>query len=256
MKHDKELLLHRFGQHLYTYDKLAAVQRRIAGRLAGRLRSHLPDPAPQYGIEIGAGTGFLTRHLLELSPGTQWLVNDLVPRSAEFLPASDNLRFEAGDGEHLSLTPDGNRPGIIASASTVQWFDDPRTFLRRAAEALAEDGLLALATFGPDNFREITATTGEGLEYPALTRLRTWLVASGITPVVIEEWTERLTFERPIDVLHHLRLTGVNAITPVHWTPSRLRRFESDYSDRFSTPDKSVTLTFHPIIVIGQKEPR
>lgn len=257
MKHDKELLRRRFSRNLDTYDTLATVQRAIADRL-GDILSHRCPSAVKRGIEIGAGTGFLTRHLVRLFPAAQWIVNDLVPESRDFLPATTGtgipVAFVPGDGEAIPL-PSG-RYDLIASASTVQWFDDLPDFIARAARSLAPEGILAVSTFGPENFREITASTGQGLEYYPLSDLATLLTANGLQILVKEEWIERQHYPTPTDVLRHLRLTGVNAVAAERWTHSRLRRFEADYRKAYTIEENGaecVTLTFHPIIIIAKK---
>lgn len=255
MRHDKTLLQKRFARNLTTYDTLATVQREIADRL-GNLLAQNDASAMRKGLEIGSGTGFLTRHLVRLFPGAEWAVNDLVPQSQDYLPAvlGGNLTFVAGDGEALVL-PEGYY-SLIASASTVQWFDDLPGFLGRAALGLAPGGVLALSTFGPGNFREITATTGQGLEYLPLETLCGHLRAAGLDILHQEEWTEQQRYPTPVDVLHHLRLTGVNAVAAERWTLSRLRQFEADYRAAFTLSPSGtgeVSLTFQPIIVIARK---
>lgn len=268
MKHDKTLLQKRFSRNLGTYDTLATVQRAIAERLAAlleRTETSALKNGEKKAVEIGAGTGFLTRHLVRLFPRAEWTVNDLVSQSRDFLPSATSagipLRFTAGDGETFEFAP--STYDLIASASTVQWFDDLPGFVARAAAGLAPDGVLALSTFGPENFREITATTGQGLEYYPLGELDCILTANGLRILAEEEWIEVQHYPAPTDVLRHLRLTGVNAVAAERWTHSRLRKFEADYRTSYTVaaPEtspqeksgESVTLTFHPILLIAEK---
>ncbi len=252
MKHDKELVRRRFARNLGTYNTLADVQRRIAQRLAGRIAEYIKSPVERV-VEIGAGTGFLTRTLLETIGGAgQWLINDLVPQSEQFLPRDPRITFVAGDGEALEL-PAG--VDLVASASAVQWFDDLPGFIARTASALSPRGVLALSTFGPENCREITATTGSGLEYYPLGQMAQELRRNGLDVIHLEEWTEQLWFARPIEVLHHLRRTGVNALSAEPWGPGRLGQFEQEYRARYWEPERQgVSLTFHPMIYIATKK--
>lgn len=271
MKHDKTLLRKRFSRNLKTYDTLASVQRDIAGRIGSILADRVSSAAVARGAEIGAGTGFLTRHLVRLFPQAEWTVNDLVPESRGYLPSTTPsgipLRFSAGDGEVFPF--ENGRFDLIASASTVQWFDDLPGFIARAADSLSENGILALSTFGPENFREITAATGQGLEYYPLGRLANLITDNGLRILAKEEWIEQQRYPTPTDVLRHLRLTGVNAVAAERWTHSRLKKFEEEYRAACAVaetggdagavnfpPGKSgecVTLTFHPIILIAEK---
>lgn len=262
MKHDKSLLQQRFARRLESYASLATVQRGIADRLAQTLfEGKWMSAPPLRGVEIGTGTGFLTRHLVAHLPDTEWTLNDLVAKSRDYLPQVTShglaVRFEAGDGEAFPFID--SHYGLIASASTLQWFDDLSAFIVRAARGLTPGGILAISTFGPDNFREITATTGYGLEYPTSVSLLEGCQAAKLTVRATQEWHERQLYPSPLEVLRHLRLTGVNAVAAERWTHRRLRQFETEYTERFSSAsatnptETNVSLTFHPIILIAQK---
>lgn len=249
MIHDKELLRRRFSRHLEGYNTLASVQRNIARRLSLEILLHAPRDLRR-GVEIGAGTGFLTRHLVSYYPIAHFIANDLVGESRDYMPPK--VEFIEGDGEHINI-PHG--VDLIASASTVQWFDDLQGFMARAAEALRDGGVLALSTFGPDNFGEITATTGHRLDYKPIDQITEWVKDLNMELIHSEEWIHTEHYRSPRDVLHHLRATGVNALEHTPWTPARLRRFEADYTNHCAEMEveSGVSLTFHPMMIIARK---
>lgn len=163
MTTDKQLLKSRFSARLRDYDSLAVVQDAICGQLAEMTGRNCTRPVDS-ALEIGSGTGFLTRRMLELYPHALWTINDLVEQSADFLEpyaAGHDVRYLWGDAETIAL-PD--RLDLIASASAVQWFDDLPRFARKAGNLLETEGYIVLSTFGPENFREIKAVTDEGLD--------------------------------------------------------------------------------------------
>ena len=162
---DKDLLKNRFAANLRSYNSLAVVQERICEELAELIGTHVPGKITR-GLEVGTGTGFLTRRLLERYPDAEWTLNDLVEASECFLqPYVGGRKTQCYWGDAESLPAFGRPFDLIATASTVQWFDDLPAFLNRTQEMLAAGGRLALSTFGPDNFEEIRATTGDGLVY-------------------------------------------------------------------------------------------
>lgn len=81
---DKDLLRNRFAANLHSYNSLAIVQQQICDELANMLSAHIEPKHIARGLEIGTGTGFLTRRLLELCPHATWTLNDLVEGSANF----------------------------------------------------------------------------------------------------------------------------------------------------------------------------
>ena len=252
MTADKRLLKTRFAAHLDRYDTQAVVQDGICERLAETIGRICPPDATRC-MEIGAGTGFLTRRLAGLFPDAQWYINDLVEASVRYIAAyTDGQRTEYlwGDAETVPY-PDGL--DLIASASALQWFDDPARFFRRAARALKTEGLLAFSTFGPENFRDVRAATGKGLRYRDRARLETMLLNAGFAVVETLEYTRSLRFAAPADVLRHIRSTGVNSIRPVQWTRRTLADFETAYRRASGSDDGSVALTYHPILIAARK---
>lgn len=252
MTADKRLLKTRFAASLERYDAHAVVQDDICGKLAETIERTCPRNAARC-MEIGAGTGFLTRRIGRFFPGARWYINDLVEESARYVAAyteKNRTEYLWGDAETLPY-PDGL--DLIASASAVQWFDDPARFFLRAARALATDGLLAFSTFGPENFGEIRAAAGEGLQYCDRERLETMLLDAGLTVVETLEYTRTLRFDTPADVLRHIRSTGVNSIRQVRWTRRTLSDFEAAYRKNAGSADGSVPLTYHPILIAARK---
>ena len=61
-----------------------------------------------------------------------------------------------------------------------------------------------------------------------------------------------LTFGTPLEVLYHLKHTGVAAVRQQAWTKRNLQDFCDKYARLFSD-GRSVTLTYHPIYIIAKK---
>lgn len=257
MTQDKDLLKSRFAANFRSYNALAVVQDNICAELIGIMSEHIPPGKVKRGLEIGAGTGFLTRRLLEYYPGAQWLINDLTEESHKYVQryaAGSNAGYIWGDAETVEL-PSGT--DLMASASAIQWFDDTARFFNKAGSRMTEGGFMAVTTFGKNNFHEIKTVTGEGLEYYTTGELREMVAKAGFEIVIIKEDTKQLFFDTPTDVLRHIKATGVNSIRKTRWSKGRLAQFEADFYRDFSVtgPEgkRQVTLTYHPIIILARK---
>lgn len=133
----------------------------------------------------------------------------------------------------------------IASASAMQWFDSPERWLQNAALTLADGGIIAISTFGPDNMRELTSVTRLPLRYYTTDELSS-MIPDGCNIITMEEERIVKNFDSPREVLNHLKLTYVNAMRR-HGTNIR------DILSRYPLTDGKATLTYHPIYLIIKK---
>lgn len=248
---DKDLIKKRFARAASGYPQAAVVQREVARRMAGMIHTCLPPEAFRRTLEVGCGTGLFTRALLEGARPERLVLNDICPEVEGCFTdlLGRRARFFAGDAETLAF-PAGQT--LITSCSAIQWFSRPEAFFDRCRMLLADGGCLAFSTFGRENLREVTSVTGTSLPYRSLEELRRTLSAS-YDLVHSSEDLVRLTFPSPLDVLRHLKQTGVTGIRRQSWTRADLADFCRRYSDNF-TVDRAVSLTYHPIYIIAKKK--
>ncbi|WP_337813252.1 methyltransferase domain-containing protein, partial [Parabacteroides johnsonii] len=159
--------------------------------------------------------------------------------------------FIAGDAETLSFP---GKYDLIASASAFQWMKEPETFLHKLSGLLVPQGMLLFSTFVPGNLYEIKELTGKGLVYPTSDTLVGWLSTAGFNLLHYEEETIVLTFKTPLDVLRHLKATGVTATGNGRWTRGRQESFCRHYSEQFTTTTGQVTLTYRPLYILAIKK--
>ncbi len=248
---DKTLVARRFSKAAGTYSHEATVQQQIAGKMIGLLRQSLSPSQCRKIVEFGCGTGFYSRLLQRtFQPEYLWL-NDICHNMQTY--CSDILDqkadFLAGDAERV---PFPERTELITSCSTLQWFEAPGVFFGKCHQALCDNGYLAFTTFGKENLYEIDRLTGNGLTYRSRKELEK-LLQPDFHILHSEEEVMILPFETPMQVLYHLKQTGVTGITRHQWSRSNLQHFCEQYTRRFGN-GKHVPLTYHPIYIIAQKK--
>ncbi|AWN41081.1 methyltransferase domain-containing protein [Methylobacterium durans] len=176
------------------YDRAAGVQARVAASLVERIAGLPLGPRPRV-LEIGCGTGFLTRALRERLAPRALLATDIAPgmvaRAKARAPDGPDLRYLVMDGERPCLAP-GPRFDLIASSLAAQWFEDLPGAVAGLSHLLAPGGWLALATLAEGTFGEwgrAHATSGTRAATPAYPPLRTLraLAPPGCTLSVAEE---------------------------------------------------------------------
>lgn len=248
---DKQRIGNSFARHYGQYEDAAVVQRNMADRLAAALAEHAPQLTVQRALEIGIGTGFLTRHLTARFPEAEWWFNDLTPAAFDWIPVGlkQALTLE-GDAESL---PYPHGLDLLASASALQWFDDLPSFFPKAHSVMNAGGVLALATFGDRQFRELSDVTETPLHYPTPAALADMASHAGFTQLHAEDWEATLYFPSARKLLDHLRRTGVNGASKASIsTPSQLRAFEAAYRTSHPTEDGALPLTYHAVLLVAK----
>lgn len=266
MNMDTALIRQRFCAASASYDAEAQAQQHIAARLWALAAPHLAAGADV--LEIGAGTGLLTRLILTAQPRSLTL-NDLYisPQLEALAQAlgqslgqshgqclgqvhwreqSGTVLCREGDAEQLVF---GKSYDAVLSASTVQWFADISGFFARCAQMLPRRGLLAFSSFLPGNLQEVADLTGVGLNYCTAADLQAKL-ARHFDLLAMEQGEVLLHFATPRDVLLHLRHTGVTGIRSVVWGKNSYKNFVVRYAERYST-EQGVRLTYRPVYVVA-----
>lgn len=241
---NKQLLARRFSRAAATYDQAAQAQRQIAAHLWQLTLPHLTQ-APTTLLEIGCGTGMLTRIYAPHVTPTRWILNDIYD-SRTYLPEGDYTYLQ-GDAEQLDF---GSGFDLILSASAIQWFSDLPAFLRKVFDALKPGGLLAISTFGPTNYDQLRQLGHTGLSYPTTSQLAQMLPPFEL--LTLEEQLAPQLFETPWELLRHIKATGVAGGMEQAWSRSQLNRFVEAYH-RFQTPEGLHPLTYHPIWFVARK---
>lgn len=248
---DKNLIRKRFAKAAGSYDSEAAIQKDIARKMTGLIGKYVPADMHRNVLEIGCGTGFFTRLYADsFHPGRLWL-NDLCPEMESFFSdmGSDNVAFLPGDAERIPLPEDLS---LITSCSAIQWFEDHPRFFRNCAERLEQGGYIAFSTFGKENFSELSTVTGASLAYKSIDELRESLEGAFETVYSGEECI-RMLFRSPMDVLEHIKKTGVTGVRNGRWTKGSLSSFCRKYSELYCRDGNGVSLSYHPVYMILKK---
>lgn len=248
MSINKSLVERRFAARLSSYNRYASVQNQICEYL-GVLADKYVSKEVKKVLEVGAGTGFLTATIMPKFPLAKWYVNDITPEVRRFIDSinvSSDLTYVFGDAEHIEFEEDLD---LVISSSAVQWFDNLERFISKLS--ITQDGFLILSSFGEQNFQEIYQTIGVGLKYKSLEELTTIVKGCKFDILHAEQQQIILEFDTPIDVLKHIKMTGVNSIDNFTWTRTRLNQFCDVYKEQFTNKQGKVTLTYNPTIIIA-----
>ncbi|MCM1484035.1 MAG: DUF452 family protein [Muribaculaceae bacterium] len=230
---NKSLVAHRFGESRTSYGLYASVQEHMAAHLGAMW----PDCGIPEGriIEIGAGSGMLTREYQQRVKSENVELWDIADIDSS-LPG----RHVICDGESAICSVAAGSVSAILSSATLQWFNSPMLFVRRAYDKLMPGGIMLLSTFGPENYKEITA----GMTPLRYVPVQAWRELASELPgmdITVEEEVLVETFDTPRSMLRHIRLTGVNALPYEAGQATVMAR-------RLIAADVR-TLTYHPVYI-------
>lgn len=250
---DKTEIKHRFGRSVESYDNNAHVQKIIIEKLCRLLKEWCPE-MPAKVLEVGCGTGLLTENIIRDFSPNHLVINDLVDTMCIKTACRCGLSSECcmeGDIEELTLR---NEFELILSASTFQWFTRPEETFARLASALVPEGWLLFSTFGKNNLSELRTVAGAGLVYYSREELAD-LLAPHFDILHTEESLHTLYFTHPLEILQHLKKTGVNSggNSAGMWTKGRINKFVEGYINAFSE-NKRLPLSYHPIYFVCRKK--
>ena len=246
MKTDKNLIKQRFEKSLSTYDDNALIQKEMAETLAKMINLKKCKSV----LELGCGTGLLTKEIVRKVEFEEYDAIDIVGKCEKYISKiSDRINFTVSDAEMVSGVngTSSQKYDLIVSNASLQWVEKFEEFINRLQNSLNNNGIFAFTLFGKGNFKEFKDFVKNQPNYYSVDELKE--ICKKYKIISIKEEVRKLNFNTPVEVLHHVKNTGVNALENPKWTKSDLNDFIKKYpkcGDKYS-------LTYNPIYVVLKK---
>lgn len=273
----KKLLKKRFSIHAATYDEYAHVQKEMAKRLMKHVL-HVTAKTDKMNfriLEIGCGTGYLTKQLLTHFPFAHITAVDLAPGMIEKIKTkvrSSRVSFFCGDAENMHWN---ERHDLIVSNATFQWFHHLSKTVYQLMNALNDQGVLCFTTFGNNTFHELHtcyelakkhlklekrfAQSTAGPLFDSLKQLSKKIEMvfesnSELVQIRGEEWEHREWYPSVRNFLQSIKKVGASSSTsensiqrPSFWKEV-IRLYEEKYQK-----DGLIRATYHPMLMSLKK---
>ena len=149
---DKNKMEKHFSQAASTYERFARIQKTMAENIIKEIS--FDDKKPLSILEIGCGTGYLTKLLSKRFPESRITACDI---SNEMISVSKNKKIEnakyiCADIETHILT---EKFDLIVSNAAFQWFNFPNETLCKLINSMEKNSIFCFSTFSDGTFQEL-----------------------------------------------------------------------------------------------------
>ncbi len=217
---DKRLIRTHFDRAANTYDNSAVLQQNCAQQLLERLSYIRIKPATI--IDLGAGTGILSKALSERFPKARVTALDLAPAMLSVARQQQSFwqrwqkrqGFVCGDMEMLPFA--GQSCDLIISNMALQWCNDLDQCFREFRRILRPGGLLMFTTCGPDTLKELRQCWRQIDNHDHVNAfidmhdIGDALLRAGLSEPVMDRDDYTLTYPDLRTLLHDLKAIGAN----------------------------------------------
>lgn len=240
-----------FDRASATYDNVAVVQKECARLLVKMIQQQNQNFNPQVILDLGAGTGFMTKALLPKYPESHYYLNDV---SSQMLLKAQQNSQDSGQIEYLlgdmtSLSYDNYNPDLSVANLSFQWVNRFDHFIK---EIFAQSQILAFTHLLPDTFQE-WGQMFEKLNLPE-PMFKYWpedrwcgfLKSLNPKQLTLENKKIILTFANAHDFMRYLRELGANQSEQ----PMSLK----DIRKVLTTYDQPFSVTYHVLFAVLERK--
>lgn len=222
---DKRAVRRAFSRAALQYDAAAVMQREVCSRMLERLDYIKQKPSSV--LDVGSGTGWGTRQLVERYPAAQVVALDMAIGMLQAARGTSSwwsklfsgkaIPYVCGDMEAMPVK--SQSMDMVWSNFALQWCNDlPATFVE-LQRVLKVDGLLMFSTFGPDTLKELRGAF-QGVDghnhlnrFADMHDIGDMLVAAGFGDPVMDMEYITLTYSDVKAVMQDLRSIGAHNAT-------------------------------------------
>lgn len=231
---DKSLIKNKFSKSINSYDDNAFVQKSMAKYLVSKLKNTKYENV----LEIGSYTGILTKLVVSSIKFESYTALDLIDSFSYIRDLSSKIHFVRCDFDEYYSE---NKFDLIVSNASLQWTQDFKKMSDKIKSMLKENGSYVISVFGCQNLFEIKEAFGIGLNYPQIDSLISIFCGAEITSCI-----QKVKFKNSLDVLKHLKYTGVNSVSSKRFSYLEIKRGLEIIEKKFNN-----TLTYNPIYIIN-----
>ena len=216
---DRGRLRAAFDRASAGYEAAAGLQARVSSELLERLAAF--EFAPRVVLDLGAGTGRVTRELKRRYPRALVIALDIAPGMLREARRNQRLwrRFARVCADALRLPLAAASVDLVFSSLVLQWCEPLDQALGEVRRVLGPGGFFAFSTFGPDTLRELRAAWAEADGNTHVHRFIDMhdvgdaLARSGLAEPVLDVDRIELGYRDTLSLMRDLKAIGAHNVT-------------------------------------------
>ncbi len=211
---DKINIKRSFAKASDSYDALAGLQREIGLTL---LRQHKVAELSGVVLDLGCGTGFLTRELQLFSGDKTIIAMDIAMPMLQAARSKCDVAFSCVDIE--SLPVQDKSIDWIFSNLAFQWCTDLVGVFENFKRVLKPGGSLVFSSFGPQTLRELKWAWAKVDDYShvnnffSVQQLREFMQQAGLQNIQIENSRHKSEYSNVMALMKELKGIGAHNVT-------------------------------------------
>ena len=240
----KQLVAHNFSRSSTEYESVALCQSYAAGRFAGMIADLIVDKESTTRIlEVGCGTGFLTKTLIGLFPHAEITVYDISEQMLKICKENtETVRKQHGSRVNfvkhdIAMDKIYGEYDLVVSGLALQWLElELPKVITKIREHLAVNGAFMFSTLTADTFKRLKDSFQEcNVDFPGPMLFERDKLSELVGDSTISFEVYKDYYPTVLAFLDQLKSTGaVNATgKPVPLT--KLRQIIRDYTEKCSS---------------------
>ncbi|MDQ6991655.1 MAG: malonyl-ACP O-methyltransferase BioC [Mariprofundaceae bacterium] len=257
-----------FSRACETYDEHAVLQREIADRLLAHL--NFTKIAPKRILDVGCGTGYFTRLLIEKFKKSDVVACDLSETMVNYTRKQHRLRLPwHGKRQHCTgdacAMPFADASfDLITSNLAMQWVANPKDMMMEMRRVLAPGGLILFSTFGRRTLSELrqslaqlsegkeTSQAGHVLPFPDVMSLGDVFTKLPLEAPVIDSDLLTLTYPNVMALVRELKGLGasssaISGRSNGLYGRRLLKELDASYGELHRTEDGKIRASFEAL---------
>ncbi|WP_404360655.1 malonyl-ACP O-methyltransferase BioC [Methylotuvimicrobium sp. KM1] len=256
---DKTKLRESFGSASLSYDRVAGLQRTVGLNLLQRV-----EPAQLTGtvVDLGCGTGFLTKALLDAENVERIVALDIalpmLHAARQKLGDTGRLHYICGDAESPPLNT--SSVDTVVSNLALQWCRDLTAVFCGLHRILKADGELVFSTFGPQTLCELKRAWAEVDDYHHVnefyreTEIRRCLADAGFKEIAVQSEIYRPVYGSVLDLMKELKSMGAHNVSSGRNKRLTTKQEMTNMIEAYPLNDANIEATFEVFIVSARVE--